>query len=220
MRRSARKVLGGIAAALAFSGASHAATIPPIHEMMPLDRMTLPEHFISEVKRIPMPDVGEAEVWVRIDLYDRELVVYRGKEMITSIPHVGIGNSGAQRVRLQGSRMTPLGEFKIERINRQSQFNTFYGINYPTQEVVEEALTTGLISPVEYRRFMRDKQRGRMTPAYTSLGGHIGIHGLGSRDPRIHERYDWTDGCLALKNDDLKRIDPWLRPGTTVLIHG
>lgn len=221
MRRTAHRFMASVLMVLSFSSASSAATtITPIHEVSPLDQHTMPTHFLAEVNRIPMPVVGSGEVWVRIDLHDREMAIYQGRTRVASIPHVAIGNSGATRLRLKGSRMTPLGEFKIERINRKSQFNTFYGINYPTQEVVEEALSRGLITPREYRRFLRDKQRTQLTPADTRLGGHIGIHGLGQRDARIHRRYDWTDGCLAIENKDLEKIGPWLRRGTKVLIHG
>lgn len=217
---AATRTIAKALAVLACAGAAHGATILPIHAVSPMDRQAAPDHFMSAVKRVPMPQVEADEVWVRVDLHDRQLFIYRGKEMITRVSHVGIGNSGAQRVRLRGSRMTPIGEFKIERINRQSQFNTFYGINYPSKEVAEEAFTTGLLSDAEYQRFLRDKQRRGMAPTNTRLGGNIGIHGLGNRDPQIHERYDWTDGCVALKDEDLKRIDPWLRPGTKVVIHG
>jgi lipoprotein-anchoring transpeptidase ErfK/SrfK len=44
----------------------------------------------------------------------------------------------------------------------------------------------------------------------------IGIHGLGNGDPLIHEEFNWTDGCIALTNEEVDELASWIHLGTRV----
>ncbi|MBZ9559112.1 L,D-transpeptidase [Halomonas coralii] len=54
----------------------------------------------------------------------------------------------------------------------------------------------------------------------TSLGGYIGIHGLGGRSPYLNRRMDWTDGCLAVTDAEIDKLSRWVKVGTQVVISG
>jgi murein L,D-transpeptidase YafK len=52
-------------------------------------------------------------------------------------------------------------------------------------------------------------------------GGDVEIHGLGVKWGRIgakHRLTDWTDGCIAVTNEEIDEIYPLIRVGTTVEI--
>lgn len=174
----------------------------------------------SELFAIAQPQVTPDEAWVRIDLNQRELAVFRGERRLLTIPYLAIGNAGASRLRLQGSSQTPIGKFRIERINRQSRFELFFGIDYPTPQVAHEAWRSGLLSDRDYRDYQRYRRQHGISPANTPLGGYIGIHGLGSRPATIHRVMDWTEGCIAVTNSEIQALDRFLDIGTLVVIRG
>ncbi|MCE8035340.1 L,D-transpeptidase [Halomonas sp. MCCC 1A11057] len=160
------------------------------------------------------------EVWLSIDLRSRQVRVLRGETEIKRIEHLAFGAGGAAPLRAKGSSMTPLGEFRVDRINRASRFDLFFGFDYPNAQVAEEALRSGKINLQEYWYIEEYRRRHGRAPHTTSLGGLIGIHGLGRGDPDVHRNFDWTEGCVAVSNEEIRALDPWLRIGTRVVITG
>jgi hypothetical protein len=55
-------------------------------------------------------------------------------------------------------------------------------------------------------------------PQNTPLGGFIGIHGIGIGDPKIHALFNWTEGCIALTNEQVDELAQWVHVGTPVTI--
>ena len=92
----------------------------------------------------------------------------------------------------------------------------FFGIDYPRPEHAERALEAGRINEGDYQRILLASQRRESPPQDTLLGGHIGIHGLGAGDRRIHEGFDWTQGCIALTNAQVIRLSRWIFHGMRV----
>ena len=67
-------------------------------------------------------------------------------------------------------------------------------------------------------KFNLRKQRGEI-PANASIGGGIGIHGTWPRDDYMIDRYkNWTEGCISMKNEDVKEIYQFASAGTKVTI--
>ena len=59
---------------------------------------------------------------------------------------------------------------------------------------------------------------GKTPPQDTPLGGQIGIHGIGNGDQDIHHNYNWTNGCIALTNEQIDQLGKWIKPGVLVNI--
>lgn len=177
------------------------------------------QHFLDDVDTgISLLPIEDGRVWLHISVKDRTLSVVRGRHVIHEIPHFAIGINGAVNLRTRGSAMTPKGEFRVERINPNSQYATFIGINYPNPRVADQALSEGLITEEEAERIRRHYQQHRLSYPNTTLGGHIGIHGLGNRDPFLNQRVDWTEGCLAVENDQVRLLHSLVEIDTPVLI--
>jgi hypothetical protein len=60
--------------------------------------------------------------------------------------------------------------------------------------------------------------KGRLPPQNTALGGRIGLHGLGRGDPKVHQQFNWTNGCIALTNEQIDQLLTWVGKGTRVSI--
>lgn len=177
--------------------------------------------FLHSLDAMAMPaGLASDEIWVSVDLKSRLVTVYRGEYVMKRIEHLAYGAGGAAPLRAKGSSMTPLGEFRVDRINRSSRFGLFFGIDYPNAEVASEALRIGKITYDEYHYIETYRARHGRAPHTTALGGLIGLHGLGSGDPDVHRRFDWTEGCVAVDNYQIRALDPWLNIGTRVVIRG
>ena len=163
-------------------------------------------------------DEESREVWLLIDDATSTLHVYRGDKEIERFSPISLGRGGAKRLRLSGSRVTPTGEFKINWINEDSRFHIFLGLDYPTLAHAREARETGMLSEPEFYDYLRYYRLHGAPPQDTVLGGSIGIHGLGDADPNIHQRFHWTDGCVAVTNDQIEKLKNLVRLGTKVII--
>jgi hypothetical protein len=176
-------------------------------------------HFLDDLDTgISLLPVDDGVVWLHISVKDRTLSVVRGRHVIHEIPHFAIGINGAVNLRTRGSAMTPKGEFRVERINPNSQYATFIAINYPNPRVADQALAERLITAEEAERIRRHYQQHRLSYPNTALGGNIGIHGLGNRDPFLNQRVDWTEGCLAVENEQVRLLSSLVGVNTPVLI--
>lgn len=165
-----------------------------------------------------LPGGARAEVWVLIDTAGHRLAVYRDHSPLLSIRNIAIGSGGAALTRTEGDATTPLGEFRVSRINRDSRFHVFLGLDYPTLGHAKRAHAAGLIDSETYDSFEQLLAINGVPPQNTPLGGNIGIHGIGQGDPDIHRQYDWTRGCIAVTNKQIEQLAGLIRVGTRVLI--
>lgn len=157
-----------------------------------------------------------AESRVVIDTEALTLTVYRGGQVIERFANISIGRAGAARDRRNKDHRTPLGQFRIARVKHDSDYHLFLGFDYPTVAHAKRALAMEWIEPEHYREIERAFQEGRLPPQDTPLGGYIGIHGIGDGDPAVHERFNWTEGCVALTNDQVDRLARLVTLGTAV----
>lgn len=158
------------------------------------------------------------ETWVLIESEKRKLHLMSGETSIRTLDDVSIGSEGANEHRLMGSNITPKGEFKIDAINRKSKFRTFYRFNYPTKEHAKNAYIKGDFSYDDYRKYYEHLHKYSTPPQTTSLGGQIGLHGLGGREEFMHRRINWTEGCVAVTDPEIDWLGAYLKIGTKVVV--
>jgi murein L,D-transpeptidase YafK len=162
--------------------------------------------------------VDPDEVWILVDTEVRRLDVYRGYTPVQRFRNVALGSRGTSRVHMAGDGTTPLGEFRITHINTDSRFHIFLGLDYPRPVHFERARDEGLIDLETYHMYIGAIVGHPRPPQDTPLGGHIGIHGIGGGDPKIHARYDWTQGCIAMTNEEIEQLSRFVTVGTRVFI--
>lgn len=165
----------------------------------------------------PLPD---DEPWIFIDKSERRMVVNDGDGYRESF-RVALGQVPAGDKHREGDGRTPEGEFYVCNRIRHNNFHRFLGVAYPGPEDAEWGRRHRLLQPVEYRAIHRAHRRRIMPPWGTALGGNIGIHGYGRRRDRAAQHAagrDWTDGCIAVTNEEIQRISDHVRIGTRVVI--
>ena len=120
--------------------------------------------------------------------HDKVLKTYR----------VALGGVPVGAKHKQGDHKTPEGDYIIDSRNSHSQFHLSLHISYPNAG---------------------DRQRARRLGV--NPGGDIMIHGLppdyAYLGPR-HRQSDWTEGCVAVDNQEIEEIWDMVPVGTRVEI--
>ena len=167
---------------------------------------------------VPLLSTANDGIWLLVDTQKLELDVKLAETTLVRFENIAIGRNGSGFKKKRGDDTTPLGKYKISWINRKSQYKYFYGFNYPSRENVYQAFTEGLVDKQTYQRVMKAHKHHQVPPQNTPLGGMIGIHGLGGADRKIHESMNWTHGCIALSNEQIRRLDTWIKKDTIVVV--
>ena len=185
--------------------------------MRDLNRMVRRVVFSLALTWVPAGFCAE-ETWLLIDTTARTLSVMQGEAAVRVFENMSIGRSGATTQKIRGDQKTPLGTFRVSRIKLDSIYHRFIGIDYPDLAYTGKALESGLIGEADYAAIRSAHEKGIEPPASTPLGGFIGIHGIGEGDPAIHEAFNWTEGCVALTNEEVEELLQWVELHMVVLI--
>lgn len=143
-----------------------------------------------------------AEASMKVD----RIVIEKKKRTLTLIDgtrilktyKVALGGEPVGAKDRQGDHKTPEGTYAVDAKNPNSQFYKALHISYPNPADRANARKLG-VSP----------------------GGDVEIHGLGTKWGWLgakHRLTDWTDGCIALTNEEIDEIYPLVKVGTPVEI--
>jgi murein L,D-transpeptidase YafK len=158
--------------------------------------------------REPLPSLKNPHLLVKKK--ERRLELYDGEKLIKTY-NIGLGFAPAGDKETEGDGKTPEGEFYIFTKNAKSRFYLSLGISYPSVDDAERGLRDNLISKQE-RDAITEAVNSKKAPLQkTKLGGEIYIHGGGALN-------DWTQGCIALVNEDVKELFDALPIATKVFI--
>jgi murein L,D-transpeptidase YafK len=140
----------------------------------------------------------------------RRLQLYSDGAVVKTY-RVGLGLSPVEDKVKAGDRRTPEGDFYICMKNPHSQFYLSLELSYPNQKHADRGLRDGLITRAQYDQVVSALDRKRVPPQNTRLGGELFIHGRGSQS-------DWTWGCVALDDKDIRELFDAVPIGTPVRI--
>lgn len=166
------------------------------------------------------PAATRAEYEIEVNKSARTLTVRNG-ESIERVFNVATGRGGKGDKQRSGDNKTPVGVYRIVGFNDNSQFEFFMQLNYPNVKDAFYGLKRKVIDREQFDRILAALRRGRVPPQDTALGGQIGIHGIGEINPEkihIHEALDWTEGCIALTNEEVHELRRYVSVGTVVVI--
>ena len=158
------------------------------------------------------------EVWLLVDTRNLTLAVMRGEARVQEYDNIAIGSNGPTLAKRVSDETTPLGEFRISGINPRSRFHLFMALDYPTMDHAERALADGRLSVEEYVQVSNAWLARRPPPQTTRLGGYLGIHGIGDGNSEVHGIVNWTDGCIAVTNEQIDELAHWVVVGTRVSV--
>jgi len=127
----------------------------------------------------------------------RKLVLWsQGKELRSY--KVALGGEPVGPKTRQGDHRTPEGHYVLDSRNANSHFYKAFHISYPNAQDIAAAQKLG-VSP----------------------GGDIMLHGLPKEYAwvgKAHTLHDWTDGCVAVTDEEMDEIWKLVRVGTPIEI--
>lgn len=134
---------------------------------------------------------------------------------------VALGRGGSGHKKARGDGITPLGSYIVVGFNEKSDFHYFVRLNYPNNNDALAAYRNNSITFEQLQKILYANVSGETPLQNTALGGAIGLHGIGNETDEkllMHSRLDWTQGCIALKNDEIEQLRPFLTLGVHVVI--
>lgn len=134
---------------------------------------------------------------VLVEKKKRRLYLMSGDEVVRSY-RISLGDNPKGHKLYEGDKRTPEGDYTLDWRNAGSDFYKSIHISYPSAKDREMAENWGL-----------------------SPGGSIMIHGLpnGSEDMAFaYTGLDWTNGCIAVNNQEMDEIWQLVDDGTPIRI--
>jgi murein L,D-transpeptidase YafK len=135
-----------------------------------------------------------------------QVIVYKQQRKLALLAHgkevrryrIALGGEPVGPKRRQGDHRTPEGSYVLDSRNAQSHYYKAFHISYPNPQDTAAA-----------------KQMG------VKPGGDIMLHGLPKEYAwvgKAHVLHDWTDGCIAVTDEEIDEIWQLVRVGTPIEI--
>ncbi|MDE8651423.1 L,D-transpeptidase family protein [Novosphingobium album (ex Liu et al. 2023)] len=131
--------------------------------------------------------------YIRVEKAARRMTVYADGRPVHTISGIQLGDAPVGPKRFEGDERTPEGRYTIDWGNPGSAYHLSLHISYP--EARDRAYAAAL---------------GR------SPGGMIMIHGQPNALPAGRVPGDWTDGCIAVANDEIEALWDAVPDGTVI----
>ena len=155
-----------------------------------------------------------------IDRHNYTLGIYEDSVLIKNY-RVSFGKSVQIAKSRAGDKATPVGVYRVCKIYKTHKYHKYFQINYPNLEDGASALRKGLISQKEFNDIKFQYYYEGCTKFHNVLGGDIGIHGIGELNyifKNLPFVYNWTNGSIAMSNENIDEIYSVIREGTEVVI--
>jgi murein L,D-transpeptidase YafK len=135
---------------------------------------------------------------ILVDKSDRLLVPFRnGQELARYSVSLGSGAEAGPK-QVEGDGRTPEGIYRIDARNAKSRYHLSLRVSYPSGD-----------------------DRARAAAMGKSAGGDIMIHGLPNGwgwAATLFQGRDWTKGCIAVTNTEMRRLWAQVPDGTLIEI--
>lgn len=144
-----------------------------------------------------MPDAAQADL-VEIFKGERRMELKRGGRVLRSY-RVALGFAPQRHKEREGDGRTPEGRYLIDARNPRSSFHLSLRVSYPGERDKAHAARLG-VAP----------------------GGDIYIHGQPNGWRKFfvgHPDKDWTTGCIAVTDAEMREIWSLVPTGAPVVIH-
>ena len=155
-----------------------------------------------------------------IDRSTFTLNLYEGSTLIKSY-RASFGRTLRKPKLRAGDGATPVGEYKICSIDTSYKYYKLFKLNYPNLNDATNALRMGWISQKQFDNIKFQFYYQGCVDFNNVLGGNLGIHGIGKFNYILKNLpfvYNWTDGSIAICDEDIDELYSVIKIGTKVVI--
>ncbi len=160
------------------------------------------------------------EVRLVVDRKNYRIELYSDKILIKTFKAAFGKNSGTLKTSALDN-VTPIGEYKICSVDSSSKFHKFLHLNYPNEQDAAEALKQNYINTDEFSTILLAVKKNECPPKETRLGAELGIHGIGKYNvifKNLPFSFNWTNGSIAVNNENIDELYSVVKIGTPVKI--
>lgn len=132
---------------------------------------------------------------IKVDKSKRRMYLIENNEVIKEF-RIALGKKPKGHKVHEGDQRTPEGRYFLDFVIEDSSFYRSIHISYPNARDVAHAMSRNL-----------------------DPGGDIKIHGLKngeSRPASYVQSFDWTDGCIAISNQEMDQLLQLVEVGTPI----
>lgn len=138
----------------------------------------------------PLPP-GEKVRRLKIYKSAHRMEAWSGKRLL-KVYKVAIGSGGKGPKLFQGDNRTPQGTYRVVGRHRSRRYHLFLLLSYPNAR--------------DRARWQRNRRQGKV-PRGRGVGSAIGIHGEKQGYAWLpHKWVDWTQGCVAVDNEEIEEL--------------
>ncbi|KLN65131.1 MULTISPECIES: L,D-transpeptidase family protein [Vibrio] len=134
---------------------------------------------------------------IKVDKSKRRMYLIANDQVIKEF-RIALGKQPKGHKRYEGDQRTPEGRYYLDFVIEDSEFYRSIHISYPNDRDVAYASSLSL-----------------------DPGGNIKIHGLKNGETRpvkYVQSFDWTDGCIAISNQEMDELLDLVTSGTPIEI--
>ncbi|KGY13150.1 ErfK/YbiS/YcfS/YnhG family protein [Vibrio tubiashii] len=134
---------------------------------------------------------------VKVDKSKRRMYLIDNDQIVREF-RIALGKRPKGHKVYEGDQRTPEGHYYLDFVIEDSEFYRSIHISYPNADDIAYAAARNL-----------------------HPGGDIKIHGLrnGERRPASYvQSFDWTNGCIAISNQEMDELLSLVTPGTPIEI--
>jgi len=134
---------------------------------------------------------------VKVDKSERKMYLMSDSQVIKEY-QIALGEQPKGHKQQEGDQKTPEGKYILDYEKENSAYYRSMHISYPSKSDSEKAKRQG-IDP----------------------GGFIMIHGqknMAGELSSFRKNFDWTDGCIAISNDEMDEFMTLVSVGTSIQI--
>ncbi|GLP95656.1 L,D-transpeptidase family protein [Paraferrimonas sedimenticola] len=135
--------------------------------------------------------------WVHVDKSIRKMYLKSGDEVVKEY-RIALGSKPKGHKRKEGDQRTPEGWYTLDYKKEDSYYYRSFHIDYPNAKDRRIAKALG-VSP----------------------GGRVMIHGqkpIEAGFSPLAQNFDWTNGCIAVTNDEMDEVMSLVKEGTPIFI--
>lgn len=139
--------------------------------------------------QLTLPEID----YIRVEKTARTMALYSSGQLVHTISGIQLGDAPAGHKQFEGDEKTPEGRYTIDYGNPNSSYFLSLHISYPN---------------AADRAYARSQGR--------SPGGLIMIHGQPNDWSAGRVPGDWTNGCIAVSNEEIEALWHAVPDGTTI----
>ncbi len=182
--------------------------------MLNLREVSLKEAMAAKgISSISNPSLVVNRKLYQVELYSEKVLVKTYKAVF--------GKNYSKVKTSKDDNVTPVGQYKICSKGENERYYKLLTLNYPNIYDAAEALARNYINKDEYDAILLAQKNNVCAPQETKLGAAISIQGIGKFNyifKNLPFSFNWTNGSIAISNENIDELYAIVDVGTPVKI--